>query len=113
MPRNTRICQKPGRFLRLRRARRRAIVRHVFFVALGPTYLDKKSRTGDVLEMPKMAAQVATRPAMVVSRVAADIVEYVYVKKRVCSRDEPHMKAPGRDFLRLGSDNSNSDNSHI
>ena len=52
-----------------------ATVRHVFFVPLGPRYFERKSRTEGKVVMPTMAAEVVMMPAMVVRRVAADIVK--------------------------------------
>ena len=74
MPRNTRMCQTPGRFLKLMIANRRASIRHVYFVPLTPMYFDRKSRTEGRLEMPRIAAEVPAMPAMVVMRVAADML---------------------------------------
>ena len=79
MPRRTRMCQKPGMFLRLRSANSSARTRHMFFEPLSPTYLVVRSLTDDRLEMHATAAPIAARPAIGVRRVAADIVKEMQV----------------------------------
>lgn len=93
MPRRTRMCQKPGMFLRLRSANSSARTRHMFFEPLGPRYLVVKSLTDEILEMPATAAPIAARPAIALRRVAADIVIGVQVgsvdgEKSICGLND-------------------------
>ena len=75
MLRITRICQKPGRFLRFVRAMRSRRARHVCLRVLGVGYLERNARTGGRLDTAISAPVVVRRAPIWRSRVAADMIE--------------------------------------
>ena len=70
------MCQKPGRFLRLSRAKMRARMRQAYFEAFGPTYLAMKFCTDVSLVIPNTAADTVTMPATGRRRVTADMAAW-------------------------------------
>lgn len=73
IPLKTLICQKPGIFLRLSKARNTANARHMCFDPFGPRCFPMNSFTDGRVARLATAALTVAMPATALRRVTADI----------------------------------------